>query len=764
MTSVVDRRKLSVAHLVWLGLAIVSIIVIALRLNITVDLAYFLPEPESDAERVLVDRLGQGPGSQLIFISVPVAGDAVPSKISESIKTTLEKTSLFSNVVNGQEQIGVDSIPPEVWRNRYLMGDIDISVAGIRAVVQQRLADMAVVSDDDVLNLISSDPYLTSVTVMQQLVWPGLMRDDAWTNMGQSEVYLIAETAAPAFETAAQRNAVVTIRSAVFAVVNQFPLLNGVGIYGLELQETISAEARNRSLLATAAIALILLVVYRSTRILFLAGLPLFLGALMGLAAVAALFGQVHGITLAFGFTLLGVAIDYPLHVLSHTRHSADPRNISFIWPTMRLGAFSTIIAYATLAFSGSHGLAQLGCFSAVGLLGALYATRSLLPGLLEGAEIKDSPPNQGPAYNPTLRHGAWLIILVLAAAFLTVSEDSIWTNDLASLTPISAEKLQRDRALRARFGAPDIRNLLAVSARSEEEVLLKTEALESTLNDAVRDGVLKNFQLVTAILPSQATQRTRRARLSEAQDLAARVVQAIDGTPLRSDAFDPFVEDVRSLLDSTTLLTADSFRGSTLGAFVGNALYFDGKQWMSLIMVHGLEDPQRLRKILDRQKPGVTLIDLKDASKSLVERYRLRTVSMLGLGFCLIGLLLLNQIGFNVRLLWVIGTLLSSLVMTTALTTLILGQLSLFNLIAVVLVGGLGLDYALFFSRTENSGASLRNTRHAVTICYLSTFFAFAVLAMSSVPILHSIGVTVAVGVCINFALARIGLKYPAN
>jgi predicted exporter len=353
---------------------------------------------------------------------------------------------------------------------------------------------------------------------------------------------------------------------------------------------------------------------------------------------------------------------------------------------------------------------------------------------------------------------------LVLAAAFLTVSEDSIWTNDLASLTPISAEKLQRDRALRARFGAPDIRNLLAVSARSEEEVLLKTEALESTLNDAVRDGVLKNFQLVTAILPSQATQRTRRARLSEAQDLAARVVQAIDGTPLRSDAFDPFVEDVRSLLDSTTLLTADSFRGSTLGAFVGNALYFDGKQWMSLIMVHGLEDPQRLRKILDRQKPGVTLIDLKDASKSLVERYRLRTVSMLGLGFCLIGLLLLNQIGFNVRLLWVIGTLLSSLVMTTALTTLILGQLSLFNLIAVVLVGGLGLDYALFFSRTENSGASLRNTRHAVTICYLSTFFAFAVLAMSSVPILHSIGVTVAVGVCINFALARIGLKYPAN
>jgi predicted exporter len=83
-----------------------------------------------------------------------------------------------------------------------------------------------------------------------------------------------------------------------------------------------------------------------------------------------------------------------------------------------------------------------------------------------------------------------------------------------------------------------------------------------------------------------------------------------------------------------------------------------------------------------------------------------------------------------------------------------------LFNLIAVVLVGGLGLDYALFFSRTEKGSVSVQNTRHAVTICYLSTFFAFAVLAVSSVPILHSIGVTVAVGVCINFALARLGLR----
>jgi predicted exporter len=66
-----------------------------------------------------------------------------------------------------------------------------------------------------------------------------------------------------------------------------------------------------------------------------------------------------------------------------------------------------------------------------------------------------------------------------------------------------------------------------------------------------------------------------------------------------------------------------------------------------------------------------------------------------------------------------------------------------------------------LFFSRTEKGAAAFHATRHAVTTCYLSTFFAFVILALSSVPILHSIGVTVAAGVCVNFALARLGVRY---
>ena len=128
---------------------------------------------------------------------------------------------------------------------------------------------------------------------------------------------------------------------------------------------------------------IVLTIFYRNPRYLLLASLPIGMGFLVGLATVSLLFESVHGITLAFGFTLMGVAIDYPLHLFSHAKGRAGKAAIGHIWPTMRLGALSTAIAYIALAFSGSDGLAQLGVFTAAGILVAVLVTRTWVPYLL---------------------------------------------------------------------------------------------------------------------------------------------------------------------------------------------------------------------------------------------------------------------------------------------------------------------------------------------------------------------------------------------
>jgi predicted exporter len=82
---------------------------------------------------------------------------------------------------------------------------------------------------------------------------------------------------------------------------------------------------------------------------------------------------------------------------------------------------------------------------------------------------------------------------------------------------------------------------------------------------------------------------------------------------------------------------------------------------------------------------------------------------------------------------------------------------LSLFHLISLVLAAGLGLDYALFFEHASADLNAQKRTLHALLVCAVSTLLVFALLALSTVPVLRAIGVTVTLGVIFNFLLAAL-------
>ena len=81
--------------------------------------------------------------------------------------------------------------------------------------------------------------------------------------------------------------------------------------------------------------------------------------------------------------------------------------------------------------------------------------------------------------------------------------------------------------------------------------------------------------------------------------------------------------------------------------------------------------------------------------------------------------------------------------------------SLTVFHLISLILVAGLGLDYALFFEHAADDPVEQRRTLHAVLVCSISTLFVFALLAASSLPVLRAIGLPVTIGVVSNFFLA---------
>ena len=113
--------------------------------------------------------------------------------------------------------------------------------------------------------------------------------------------------------------------------------------------------------------------------------LPVASGVLTGIAAVSLGFGSVHGITLGFGTTLIGEAVDYAIYYLIQAQALAGGWRhwVAGGWPTVRLGLLTSVCGFAALVFSGFPGLAQLGVFSIAGLVGAALTTRFVLPVLM---------------------------------------------------------------------------------------------------------------------------------------------------------------------------------------------------------------------------------------------------------------------------------------------------------------------------------------------------------------------------------------------
>jgi predicted exporter len=86
--------------------------------------------------------------------------------------------------------------------------------------------------------------------------------------------------------------------------------------------------------------------------------------------------------------------------------------------------------------------------------------------------------------------------------------------------------------------------------------------------------------------------------------------------------------------------------------------------------------------------------------------------------------------------------------------------QLSLFHIAALLLVMGIGIDYALFIARTPTDDPRFAATAGSLLLCNLSTLLVFGLLATSGLPVLFAIGMTVSVGTLLSLAFSAMMVR----
>ena len=760
--------------LLWL-LVMFGCGVLVLNTPISAELTLFAPRSDPTAE-LLLEQMRRGPATRLILIGLSGDEEIQRAEVSRRLVQQLRTTPWFSRVANSAE------LPPEAeWQalfdQRYLLSPAITAERfhpdTLRTALRQRLIELQSPLGLLQKRRLAADPTGEGLALLQH--WQRGLREPAqrhgvWFSPDGARALLVATTHASGYDLAAQRQAVAAIHTAFAAAQADTAVtltLSGPGVLAVLSAETVRSQAAWLSGLALAGVILLLLLVYRSIRTLWLGALPILAALLVGAAATAALFGQIYLITLAFSMTLLGETLDYPTYLFSHRRQGETvTQTLDYLWPTLRLCALTTVLGCVAMLDPGFPGLSQLGVYTLAGIIAAALTTRWLLPALTPPHWQPPQPIAIGPWADALLRPRPRLKralggSAMLVALILAFQAPEWWQNDLAALSPLPPALLRTDQALRQELGAPEAGHLIVITGAEAEAVLHHSEVVGHFLDQQQQAGALKGYDGPMRYLPSIYSQQQRQAALPEPERLRTALETALVGLPFKTGLFEPFIEAVAAARTAPPL-RPETMQDGLLALRTEALLSISERGWTALLPLSGVRDPTALAAGLPPGRASQAhYLDLRAETNRIVADFRTAALERLVVG----AVLIVAVIGWGLRS-WrgvVVALLpvLLALVFTVAALLALGERLSLFHLVSLLLVVGIGVDYGLFFSRPNPDPERHRRTLHALLVCCGSALTVFAMLATAALPALRAIGLTVSLGVAASFGAALI-LAHP--
>ncbi|MEM9293613.1 MAG: efflux RND transporter permease subunit [Acidobacteriota bacterium] len=193
--------------------------------------------------------------------------------------------------------------------------------------------------------------------------------------------------------------------------------ITGSGAVGERMTALATEDAPRAALLGLLLVALLLRLDLRTWRDVALVLSPVLLGLLWMFAAMVALGLQANMMNLFAATMVVGIGVDYGLHVVhryrdevsdalsdgvSHRGDEVDPaaarRALGDTAEAVLLAALSTIAGFGTLALSNYPGLASTGAVAILGALASVLAALTVLPAMLRwgGGEALESDSGAG--------------------------------------------------------------------------------------------------------------------------------------------------------------------------------------------------------------------------------------------------------------------------------------------------------------------------------------------------------------------------------
>ncbi len=544
-----------------------------------------------------------------------------------------------------------------------------------------------------------------------------------------------------------------------------------------------AVQLRKDSLLTQGITVLFLIIFlglyFRKKRAPVIILIPVLFGALFSLAAIYFIKGKISVIALGTGSVVLGIAVNYSLHVFNHYRHTKDMRQLlADLALPLTVGSFTTIGGFLCLEFVKSEMLKDLGLFAAFSLVGASFCSLIFLPHFISSpkqeAETKErslSFIDKLAAYRPEYNKYLVLFILLLTVLFAWWARKVSFESDLGKMNFMS-EQLQHSEQELNRINHFALQSVyLVTEGGTLNEALQNNEKIARSIRELEAKGIVKKYSSVSSLIISDSLQQERIKRWNnywtpqKKATLLATLRSKGAALKFSAGAFDRFEQ----LLNTDFLPAGREDMGVIRKNFFDD--YITEKPGKTTVVTLVKVQPQFKQLVYDRfeNDAAVTVLDkqylagkfvtiINQDFNSIALMTSLLVAVVLVLIYGRIELALVSFIPMLISWIWILG---------------IMGiagiHFNIINIIVSALIFGLGDDYSLFImdgllQEYRTGKKNLSSFKSSILLSAITTIAGLGVLIFAKHPALRSIALISIVGIVCVVIMSQILIPFCFN
>jgi uncharacterized protein len=527
-----------------------------------------------------------------------------------------------------------------------------------------------------------------------------------------------------------------------------------------------NAQQIKKDILLTASIAVILIILlnyyfFRKKRNLWLILVPSYFGAVMALVFFAITKQKVSLIALGIGSVILGLSIDYALHILTHLKHNKSIReSAKSVGAPLLICSVTTVVAFLCLLMLSSPAIRQFALFSVVSVLSAALISILFIPFVVfqdkKNISVQKINFIEKIAAIQTEFHGFRILSILMVTLVLfffsrkaTFEKDIEKSNFMPKNLKIASENLDKVTGLNLK------KIYLMSSGNGVDSALMKAEENNQVLLNLKDNHKIDKYNGIQSIIFSTRKQKEkledwnqfwtaeRKALLKKKLD------QASTNNHFKKGAFDKFYQ----VLDAKYKAVDPDSLFEVFSQIAGNFKIKLSDQVLiaSVIRVDNPDQKTSITKAFTAIK-GAYVLDRKDFFLRIFDSIKIDFNRLIGFS-AIFGMLII--LAFFGRIEIAVITFLPifiSWVWTLGLLGLTGIRLNFFNIVICNLIFGLGIDYSTFITKGLIQKYTLGNDdleshKSSILLSLLTTLVGLGVLILAKHPALRSIAILSIIG-----------------